>query len=56
MTVSGAGGAYSYLQKSVERFYTAEELADEMRSVGFEPVTFRRLTGGISCLHVGSRK
>ncbi|MCB9386027.1 MAG: bifunctional demethylmenaquinone methyltransferase/2-methoxy-6-polyprenyl-1,4-benzoquinol methylase UbiE [Bryobacterales bacterium] len=53
--VSGAGGAYSYLQKSVERFYTAEELGDEMRSVGFEPVTFRRLTGGISCLHVGSK-
>ena len=53
--VSGAGGAYSYLQKSVEKFYSAEELADEMRSVGFEPVTFRRLTGGISCLHVGSK-
>lgn len=53
--VSGAGGAYSYLQKSVERFYSAEELAEEMRSVGFEPVTFRRLTGGISCLHVGSK-
>jgi len=53
--VSGSGGAYSYLQKSVEKFYSAEELAEEMRSVGFEPVTFRRLTGGISCLHVGSK-
>jgi demethylmenaquinone methyltransferase/2-methoxy-6-polyprenyl-1,4-benzoquinol methylase len=54
--VSGAGGAYSYLQKSVEKFYSGEELAEEMRSVGFEPVSFRRLTGGISCLHVGARR
>jgi demethylmenaquinone methyltransferase/2-methoxy-6-polyprenyl-1,4-benzoquinol methylase len=53
--VSGAGGAYSYLQKSVERFYSADELADEMRSVGFQAVSFRRLTGGISCLHVGTK-
>ena len=53
--VSGSGGAYSYLQKSVERFYSAEELAAEMQSVGFDAVSFRRLTGGISCLHVGSR-
>jgi demethylmenaquinone methyltransferase/2-methoxy-6-polyprenyl-1,4-benzoquinol methylase len=53
--VSGSGGAYSYLQKSVERFYSAEELAAEMRSVGFDMVSFRRLTGGISCLHVGSK-
>jgi ubiquinone/menaquinone biosynthesis C-methylase UbiE len=43
------------LQKSVEKFYSADELAGEMRSVGFEPVSFRRLTGGISCLHVGSK-
>ena len=53
--VSGSGGAYSYLQKSVERFYSAEELAEEMRSVGFANTSFRRLTGGISCLHVGSK-
>ena len=52
--VSASGGAYSYLQKSVERFYTADELAEEMRSIGFRSVSFRRLTGGISCLHVGS--
>jgi demethylmenaquinone methyltransferase/2-methoxy-6-polyprenyl-1,4-benzoquinol methylase len=53
--VSGAGGAYSYLQKSVERFYSADELAEEMRAVGFASVSFRRLTGGISCLHLGSK-
>ncbi len=53
--VSGSGGAYSYLQKSVEKFYTAEELAEEMRRVGFGCVEVRRLTGGISCLHVGTR-
>ena len=54
--VSGAGDAYSYLQKSVERFLSAEALESLMGEVGFESTRFERLTGGISCLHLGTRR
>lgn len=53
--VSGAGDAYSYLQRSVERFLTPEELDEAMRRAGFSEARFDRLTGGISCLHIGRR-
>ncbi len=50
--VSGADGAYSYLQNSVERFLTPEQLADLMLASGFRRVERRLLTGGISALHL----
>ena len=54
--MSGAGDAYSYLQRSVARFFSPDELAEEMRRTGLERVRFRRLTGGISCLHLGYKR
>jgi len=51
-TISGSGQAYSYLQKSVERFLTPEELAEQARKCGFERVEYHRLTGGVSVLHL----
>ncbi len=51
--VSGAGDAYSYLQRSVERFLTPEDLAAAMRENGFARARYVSLTGGISCLHLG---
>ena len=51
-TISGAGDAYSYLQKSVERFLGPEELAAEMKSCRFERVELVPLTAGISFLHL----
>jgi len=53
--LSGAGDAYSYLQHSVERFLTPEELAQAMRNAGFAEARFDRLTGGIACLHVARK-
>lgn len=47
------GGAYTYLPASVKRFPAAEELADLLRSVGFEHVGFRLLAGSIVALHTG---
>jgi len=55
-TISGSGQAYSYLQKSVERFLTPEELATQARSCGFERVEYHRLTGGVSVLHVAYKQ
>jgi len=54
--MSGAGDAYSYLQRSVERFFSPDELTEEMKHAGLERVRFRRLTGGISCLHLGYKR
>ena len=53
--VSGAGDAYSYLQRSVEKFLSPEELCDAMRRAGFSEARYESLTGGISCLHVGRK-
>ena len=43
---------YSYLQKSVERFLSPEELEVEMKSCGFARVEVVPLTTGISFLHL----
>jgi len=52
--ISGSSEAYSYLPESVRKFPGAEELAAEMRAVGFEKVEFERLTFGIVALHLGT--
>lgn len=53
--VSGSRGAYEYLPDSVTRFPDQERLAGMMRSVGFERVEYKNLTGGIAALHTGTR-
>jgi demethylmenaquinone methyltransferase/2-methoxy-6-polyprenyl-1,4-benzoquinol methylase len=47
------GSAYTYLPASVRRFPGAEELAELMRSTGFEQVRYRLFAGGIVALHSG---
>ncbi len=54
-TLSGSAGAYSYLQRSVERFPGPHELADDLHNGGFRRVDFFPLTGGISMLHLAYR-
>jgi demethylmenaquinone methyltransferase/2-methoxy-6-polyprenyl-1,4-benzoquinol methylase len=53
--VSGDPVAYSYLPASVERFPTPEAFATLMERAGFASVRWRRLSGGIACLHRGER-
>lgn len=50
--VSGNKGAYKYLSYSVINYYEPEEICDLLKSYGFSEVTFKRLSGGISALHV----
>jgi demethylmenaquinone methyltransferase/2-methoxy-6-polyprenyl-1,4-benzoquinol methylase len=52
--LSGSRDAYAYLPESVRKFPGPEELAEMMRAAGFARVDFKRLTGGIVALHVGS--
>jgi demethylmenaquinone methyltransferase/2-methoxy-6-polyprenyl-1,4-benzoquinol methylase len=45
--------AYTYLPESVDDFPGPKELADRMTAAGFDEVTWKRLTFGIACLHIG---
>ncbi|MBD5641469.1 MAG: ubiquinone/menaquinone biosynthesis methyltransferase [Desulfovibrio sp.] len=47
--------AYAYLARTIREFPTAPELAAEMEDAGFGNVGFRKLTGGIVCLHWGEK-
>ena len=49
--VSGDASAYAYLPASVAKFPTPEAFASLMREAGFVDVRWKRLTGGIACLH-----
>jgi demethylmenaquinone methyltransferase/2-methoxy-6-polyprenyl-1,4-benzoquinol methylase len=51
--LSGNRDAYTYLPESVRKFPSASELADAMRRVGFQQVSYEYLTGGIVALHLG---
>ena len=47
------GAAYTYLPASVRRFPGPGELAELLRSTGFEDVRWRTFAGGIVALHIG---
>jgi len=53
--LSGSPDAYRYLPESVRKFPTAPELADDMRRVGFQNVSYEPLTGGIVALHLAEK-
>jgi demethylmenaquinone methyltransferase/2-methoxy-6-polyprenyl-1,4-benzoquinol methylase len=50
--VSGNKPAYKYLSYSVIHYYQPEEIITLLEGYGFSEVTFKRLSGGISALHV----
>jgi|SRR5579859_3610228 len=54
--ISGDRAAYTYLPKSVARFFQPEELTELMRQSGFEGVEARVWTGGTVALHTGVRQ
>ena len=47
--------AYTYLPRSVDRFYYADELSAIMESCGLDSVQYRRLGFGTVCLHWGDK-
>ena len=51
--ISGDRAAYSYLPKSVARFFQPEEFADLIAETGFNNVEARVWTGGTVALHTG---
>jgi len=53
--VSGSQDAYSYLPESIGKFPGADDLAVQMRRVGFSRVEFERMTGGAVALHLATK-
>lgn len=51
--ISGKKDAYEYLPDSVLKFPTQEEFKGIMSASGLTNVTYRNLTFGIACIHVG---
>jgi demethylmenaquinone methyltransferase/2-methoxy-6-polyprenyl-1,4-benzoquinol methylase len=54
--ISGHQSAYTYLPKSVSRFFRPPELAALMTSVGYQSVEFREWTMCTVALHTGIRR
>ncbi|HEX4544283.1 MAG TPA: bifunctional demethylmenaquinone methyltransferase/2-methoxy-6-polyprenyl-1,4-benzoquinol methylase UbiE [Candidatus Acidoferrum sp.] len=54
--ISGHQSAYTYLPKSVSRFFRPPELAALMTSVGYQSVEFREWTIRTVALHTGIRQ
>jgi demethylmenaquinone methyltransferase/2-methoxy-6-polyprenyl-1,4-benzoquinol methylase len=52
--VAGQGGAYSYLVRSVQGYPDPDRIAQTMREVGLEDVSWQGMSGGIVTLHVGT--
>jgi demethylmenaquinone methyltransferase/2-methoxy-6-polyprenyl-1,4-benzoquinol methylase len=53
--ISGDSAAYSYLPKSVARFFRPPELASLMTAVGYQSVNYRAWTLGTVALHTATR-
>ncbi len=51
----GDASAYQYLLKGVQGFPGAEELQKEIEALGFEEVSFERLSLGIVAIHVARK-
>jgi demethylmenaquinone methyltransferase / 2-methoxy-6-polyprenyl-1,4-benzoquinol methylase len=52
--VAGQGGAYGYLVRSVKGYPGPDRIAEIMREVGLQDVTWSGMSGGIVTLHVGT--
>lgn len=55
IATGGDASAYKYLLQGIRDFPTAEELAHELTSYGFEEVTFERLSLGIVAIHTARK-
>jgi len=55
IATGGDASAYRYLLRGVREFPTAERLAHEIRDLGFQDVSFERLSLGIVAIHVARK-
>jgi len=55
ISTGGDASAYRYLLKGIEEFPTAEGLAAEIAGMGFEQISFERLSLGIVAIHIARK-
>lgn len=55
LATGGDTSAYKYLLSGIEKFPTAEILANEITVIGFEEVSFKRLSLGIVAIHIARK-
>lgn len=55
IATNGDASAYKYLLKGIEKFPGAEFLASELLTIGFEDVSFERISLGIVAIHVARK-
>lgn len=55
LATGGDSSAYRYLLKGIKDFPMAEGLADELSSMGFQDVSFKRLSLGIVAIHIARK-
>ena len=51
--VVGSSQPYKYLVKSIDQFYTQNQLMELMKNNGFSNIEYRNLSNGISAIHSG---
>ena len=51
--IAGSSEPYDYLIKSINDFYTQDELTNLIKKNGFSNVEYRKLSNGISAIHSG---
>ncbi|MBH91022.1 MAG: bifunctional demethylmenaquinone methyltransferase/2-methoxy-6-polyprenyl-1,4-benzoquinol methylase UbiE [Candidatus Marinimicrobia bacterium] len=51
--IVGSSEPYDYLIKSIDKFYTQNELVSLMEKNGFSNIEYRNLSNGISAIHSG---
>ena len=51
--IVGSSQPYDYLIKSINEFYSQDELVDLMLNNGFSNIEYRNLSNGISAIHSG---
>jgi len=53
--IAGQPEAYTYLIESIRRFPDQEEMKATMEKAGFKKVSYRNLSFGIACIHIGTK-
>jgi demethylmenaquinone methyltransferase/2-methoxy-6-polyprenyl-1,4-benzoquinol methylase len=54
--IAGSRQAYTHLPESIRTFPMPDKLSEILEKIGFENVTYRGLTNGISVIHLGTKR
>ena len=55
-SIAGEPEAYTYLIESIRKFPDQREMQSLLESVGFTKTSYKNLSFGIACIHIGSKE